>query len=367
MMPPPSEQPTTSGVTVAGGIDRHAHVVQQPVDPAGALHQQQQQQQVVQQLPPQPPPPPQPQPPHHHNVAVADEEESEAIYAESACTSAGIPAPSRRSHMPLQPTTTNRSNRTEGNSRMHRDASIHQALQQEAVSPIKLPHPPSHGGSTAAAGTSGPRVIQLHFRLTDGQSLFSSFEETVPLSAVVDFLDANRTDEPKVPYRLSMAYPRRDLFNSATDGDSSNRLATPLRDLDLANRSTLLLTPIADNIAGRSKPSTSLFSGFGQVFDYVNPLNILGGVSRSDGEGHGAEGGINPSTFIDDDGDSAMLDARQQQSRRGAGMEYAQVGGGGGLPSNVATLSGLENDDAPESDCNEFFNGNSTLYDGRGP
>ena len=351
-MPPPSEQPTTSGVTVAGGIERHAHVVQQPVRNVN---------QYVQQPPPQQQQQQQQQQHHVHVAQAADEEESEAIYAESACTSTGMPAPSRRSHRPPQPTMTNRSIRTEDDSRMggmhastwqhHAQQTVQQTVQQEAVSPIKLAQP--------VRSSSANNIIQLHIRLPDGQSLFSTFEDTSPLSAVVNFIDTNRTDEAQ-PYTLSVAYPRRELVSGGGNHVDMARLGMSLKELELATRITLLVTPVAAAVAaaagGTANPSSStgagtLLNGIGQVLEYVNPMNLLG-VTRS-GEVPAAE----HNSDEDEDGDSIMTHhgVRQEQVLRRSQRR--------GRPTNVATLSSLASEPV-ESERNEYYNGNSIAFSG---
>ena len=226
----------------------------------------------------------------------------------------------------------------------HQAQTVQQTVQQEAVSPIKMAQP--------VRSSSANNIIQLHIRLPDGQSLFSTFEDTSQLSAVVDFIDNNRTDDA-LPYTLSVAYPRRELVSGGGDNVDMARLGMTLKELELATRITLLVTPAG---GGGTNPSSStgagtLLNGIGQVLDYVNPMNLFG-ATRS-GEVPTAE----HNSDEDDDGDSIMThhDVRREQVLRRSERRSR--------PRNVATLSSLASEPV-ESERNEYYNGNSIAFSG---
>ncbi|KAL4425026.1 hypothetical protein ABPG77_001804 [Micractinium sp. CCAP 211/92] len=106
-------------------------------------------------------------------------------------------------------------------------------LAQQSAAP---PAPP-------AAPAAAP--VELLVRLTNGGSLQRSFGPGTKLTAVLDWVDAERTD--RGAYKLVQAHPRRAFFS----GD----LGSTLQELGLFGRVSLLLEPLPPKPRPASKPA----------------------------------------------------------------------------------------------------------------
>ncbi|KAF1807562.1 hypothetical protein FB192DRAFT_1270770 [Mucor lusitanicus] len=114
--------------------------------------------------------------------------------------------------------------------------------------------------SSSLSNSSSHHVYSnLNIRQLDGSNIRHQFEAASTLSEVRHWIQENRTEDAKKPYKLSSQFPTR-LFTEADD-------ATTLKDLNLCPSATIIMKPLK---AGSSSVRSAISGGNnGGVTGYI--------------------------------------------------------------------------------------------------
>lgn len=151
--------------------------------------------------------------------------------------------------------------------------------QNSTASPTTLSTEEGATSSSSLNNSSHHAYSNLNIRQLDGSNIRHQFEATSTLSEVRHWIQENRTEDVKKPYKLSSQFPTR-LFTDADDD-------TALKDLNLCPSATIIMKPLkAGSSSARSVISGNnggvtgyIYSAFDFVYGFIIALiNLLTGL-----------------------------------------------------------------------------------------
>ncbi|KAK4517228.1 peroxisomal copper amine oxidase [Mucor velutinosus] len=140
--------------------------------------------------------------------------------------------------------------------------------------------PTEEGASNSSLSNNSHHAYSnLNIRQLDGSNIRHQFEAVSTLSEVRNWIQENRTEDAKKPYKLSSQFPTR-LFTDADDN-------TTLKDLNLCPSATIIMKPLKagsssarSGISGNNGGATEyIYSAFDFIYGFVIALiNMLTGL-----------------------------------------------------------------------------------------
>ncbi|GAN03127.1 UBX domain-containing protein 4-like isoform X2 [Mucor ambiguus] len=238
--------------------------------------------------------------------------------------------------------------------------------RQNSTSSTTLPTEESTS-SSSLSNNSHHAYSNLNIRQLDGSNIRHQFEAVSTLSEVRHWIQENRTEDAKKPYKLSSQFPTR-LFTDADDN-------TTLKDLNLCPSATIIMKPLKAGFSsarsvisgGNGGVTGYIYSGFDLVYGFVIALiNLLTGILA---------------TLFPTNGMSHTdMPASQHQEPLIRNMRGGQRLGGEGVSaesSSTATSSAAQKrnpyatkvntlhdeDDSEDEDKRSTYNGNSVNHE----